>query len=358
MARINGGYIGVYSDESKVMGIRDLNTTASQSQKRHGGRVGTKIGTKFSSGIISYHQMNMITHLYDSYASSSGLKMRYLVAAGGGGNGGVVNFGADAYYGGPGGGGRVYDSVSTVSFNANQAYSFTIGVGGNNGVQSTNASTNSQDLPSYPSNGGSTIFNGTTYFGGGHGACVGHHAYTCPIGAADYADPPSGSGYNNVWTGGGSGGRASSTTQGCTSAYSGGDVSALHGNNNYNGANPTSSGPSGLSPGAGGGAGGIAGQPTGLVSDITGTSEEYGRGEYNSQYGCGASANNFSDPAQQGCLIIRYDVPFQLVTGGIISTVLGSDGRSKTVHTFNTNHSSLTINNVNSLFYILDNASI
>ena len=68
--------------------------------------------------------------------------------------------------------------------------------------------------------------------------------------------------------------------------------------------------------------------------------------------------NNFSDPAQEGCLIIRYDVPLQLVAGGIISTVLGSDGRSKTVHIFNTNHSSLTINNVNSLFYILDNASI
>ena len=235
-------------------------------------------------------QINL-TKFYGAQRIPTSLPVRALIIGGGGGGG--PRWGGDYgnANGGAGGGGYI-----DASFNLPKGtYSFTIGGGGGNG------------------NGGDTVAFGYTAYGGGRGG-----------GADDQSGSGGGSGGGGAANGGGGGGSTQPKPTG-----------GNYGNQTAYGTNGTGNGSAG---GAGGGAGSAASGSTGGSGRtwINGTtyakggsssSQAGGNGIDASFYGDGAggSPQNGHGPQRstsgyQGIIIVAYQWPFQLLSGGSVSS--------------------------------------
>jgi hypothetical protein len=211
-----------------------------------------------------------------------------LVAPGGAGVSGGIS-GNIVYVGGGGGGGAVYPF--TFITNTSTAYFMTVGTGATNSI--------------------SQAFGFTTY-GGGSGGTLGPGTAVGPVGP-----------YSAVGTGGGSGGGggARSNISFTSSQTQGGGSTAQLSTFGYGLANTGGAGTASNPVIVGGQGGGAGASGAGYISDINGTTVEYGVGgtgqSYNFQAG-GAIANGVRAPGlgaggggggqagRNGVVIIRY----------------------------------------------------
>ena len=263
MARVNGSIIGNYVG-SDVSGIHDLNTRANQPTKRHGGLVGVKRGTLFSSGIISLNQRTTIEKIFSgSYDSNNELTLsRVLVVGGGGGAGTTV------YKAGGGGGGGATKHFTNLKLSGSTTHTAEVGSGGYATVQGRQVIYNVPGFEgrdsefTYTNQSGNTTI---TCIGGGRGGCDNHGlAYEPSKGSRNSV------GTNDKFNAGGGGGVITYTN---VNAPAGGDSTYLQNAIGTATNNMGHKGESGSSSRGGRGGGG-SGNPatfsmTGFSSDIT-----------------------------------------------------------------------------------------
>ncbi len=273
---------------------------------------------------------------------SLGFFVEYLVVGGGGGGGeGISVVGG----GGGGGAGGLLTNIGSGGFQiSNTSYAVSVGVGGQGGLQSLNATSSG-------GNGGNSVFGSITAIGGGGG------------GGGTSAGVAGGSG-------GGSGGNTASVggngtaNQGATGGTGlsnkavgagGGGAGGVGGNATTAGANGTpGAGGLGLSnsitgtvlqyAGGGGGGGGGAG---GIGGGGNGTSTTGNAGAVNTGGGGGGALLGAGGQGGSGVVVVRYQGSQAAGNNGTITTIT-ENSTSYTVHSFtSTGNSSLDFSSLN-----------
>jgi hypothetical protein len=288
MAIVSSGTISLLSLQNEFGGSNPIGIN-----EYYAGAGLVPTGTINGSGVaIPTSGQISLTTFYGSQQIPTSLPVRVLIVGGGGGGG--ARSGDD--YGNPGGGAGAAGYVDA-SFNLPKGtYSFTIGSGGNNG------------------NGSDTVAFGYRAYGGGRGG-----------GADDQSGSAGGCGGGGAANGGGGGGSTQPQPTGGT-----------YGNQTAYGNSGASNGGAGGGGGGAGGAGstnGYGGAGRTWIDGVyyapggNGTGIAGGYGVNASYYGGGGGGG----PTQghgpvtgtygyQGIVIISYQWPFQLISGGSVST--------------------------------------